>query len=130
MAEVFVVRERIEQIERELREIRDREGLKTFCRQAAKDALGETSDQVQGEMQVALGVAKARLEEEKYDLETQLVVLHEKLESSMWRHAETLSQQAELRHQIKWIKFYLKIVAGLAIGTVLYPLIEILISLM
>lgn len=129
MAEVFVVRERIEQIERELREIRDREGLRTFCQQAARDALGEASDQVQGDMKVALGVTKARLEKERYDLETQLLVVHEKLESASWRYAELQSQQAEVQQQVKWIKFYLKIVGGLTVGMMLYPLIEILISL-
>ena len=129
MAEVFVVRERIEQIERELREIRDREGLRAFCQQAARDALGEASDQVQGDMKVALGVTKARLEKERYDLETQLLVVHEKLESTSWRYAELQSQQAEVQQQVKWIKFYLKIVGGLTVGMMLYPLIEILISL-
>ena len=130
MADVFVVRERIEQVERELKEIRDREGLKSFCQQVAKDTLGEASEQVQGDMQVALGIAKARLEKERYDLETQLLVVHEKLESATWRYAELRSQYAEVERQVKWIKFYLKFVAGLTVGMVLYSLLEILFSLM
>jgi len=129
MAEVFVVRERIEQLERELREIRDSEGLRAFCQQAARDALGEASEQVQGDMQVALGVAKARLEKERYDLESELLVVREKLGTAMWRYTELQSQHVEAQREVKWIKFYLKIVAGLTVSMMLYPLIEILISL-
>jgi len=124
MAEVFVVRERIEGLEKRVNEIYNPSEIKDFCKKEALEALKEETENAKDKIRVSGSIARANIEGIAYSTDASLAAINEKLQ---WSLTEARAEIVKQNSQIKNSLLMSRVAVAVSLGFVVCEFLKLII---